>query len=293
MKVLCNSCPRRCNALREDLKGFGFCRQGLLPKVSKACLHFWEEPPISGERGSGAIFFSGCTLKCVFCQNEEISQKDSGRIISIGELAKLYQILEEKGAHNINLVSPTHFVDAICKSFEIYRPKIPVVYNTSGYETIETLKRLEGLVDIYLPDLKYISNDLSKRYSKAENYFENASKAIAEMVRQTGKPEFDDDSMLKKGTIVRHMILPSHTKEAILVLNWLKNNFKDDILVSLMGQYVPLANAHKYEEIYRKLTSLEYEVVQDYLLDLDLDGFVQDLSSADENYVPDFSGSIL
>lgn len=293
MKVLCNSCPRRCNALREDLKGFGFCRQGLLPKVSKACLHFWEEPPISGERGSGAIFFSGCTLKCVFCQNEEISQKDSGRIISIEELAKLYQILEEKGAHNINLVSPTHFVDAICKSFEIYRPKIPVVYNTSGYETIETLKRLEGLVDIYLPDLKYISNDLSKRYSKAENYFENASKAIVEMVRQTGKPEFDDDSMLKKGTIVRHMVLPSNTKEAILVLNWLKNNFKDDILVSLMGQYVPLANAHKYEEISRKLTSLEYEVVQDYLLDLDLDGFVQDLSSADENYVPDFSGSIL
>ena len=293
MEVLCNSCPRGCNALREDLKGFGFCRQGLLPKVSKACLHFWEEPPISGERGSGAIFFSGCTLKCVFCQNEEISQKDSGKIISIEELAKLYQILEEKGAHNINLVSPTHFVDAICKSFEIYRPKIPVVYNTSGYETIETLKRLEGLVDIYLPDLKYISNDLSKRYSKAENYFENASKAIAEMVRQTGKPEFDDDSMLKKGTIVRHMVLPSNTKEAILVLNWLKNNFKDDILVSLMGQYVPLANAHKYEEISRKLTSLEYEVVQDYLLDLDLDGFVQDLSSADEDYVPDFSGSIL
>lgn len=293
MKVLCNSCPRRCNALREDLKGFGFCRQGLLPKVSKACLHFWEEPPISGERGSGAIFFSGCTLKCVFCQNEEISQKDSGKVISIEELAKLYQILEEKGAHNINLVSPTHFVDAICKSFEIYRPKIPVVYNTSGYETIETLKRLEGLVDIYLPDLKYISNDLSKRYSKAENYFENASKAIAEMVRQTGKPKFDGDSILKKGTIVRHMVLPSHTKEAILVLNWLKNNFKEDILVSLMGQYVPLANAHKYEEISRKLTSLEYEVVQDYLLDLDLDGFVQDLSSADENYVPDFGGSIL
>ena len=186
----CRICPRSCGARRERESGQGFCRMGVFPRVARAALHFWEEPCISGTRGSGTVFFSGCSLRCAFCQNEEISARDFGKTVAPEELAQIYRELEGKGAHNINLVNPTHFVPAILESFRHYRPKVPVVYNSSGYETLETLKLLEGSVDIYLPDLKYSDEEKARRYSGAGDYFQAASKAIPEMVRQTGRPVF-------------------------------------------------------------------------------------------------------
>lgn len=290
---VCNDCPRQCNAIREDYSGKGYCKEGNLPKVAKACLHFWEEPCISGKNGSGAVFFSGCSLKCVFCQNYEISNKQKGKIISIEELTKIYKKLEDMGANNINLVNPTHFSAAILESFERYKPRVPVIYNTGGYDRVETIKKFDRKIDVYLPDLKYIDSEKSKRYSKVEDYFNYAFKAIEEMVKQTGKAVFDDNGIIKKGTIVRHLILPSNTNESIKILDLLDSNFGDDILVSLMCQYIPVANAGKYDEINRKLTSREYEKVQEHLFSLELDGFVQELSAADERYIPDFNGDIL
>ena len=258
---------------------------GTLPRVARIAPHMWEEPCISGERGSGTVFFSGCTLRCVFCQNYEISAKNRGRTITVKTLADEFKRLEELGVHNINLVSPTPYVYAILEALEIYKPSIPVVYNTSGYEKAETLRLLDGAVDVYLPDFKYAMAELSKMYSAADNYVESAISAIEEMLRQTGGPEFGADGILKRGTVIRHLVLPNHTKNSIAVLDIIKERF-GGALVSLMGQYVPLGNASRYEKLNRKITQREYKKVKAHLFALDLDGFVQELSSADEKYVP-------
>lgn len=263
---------------------------GAFPRVARAALHFWEEPCISGTRGSGTVFFSGCSLRCAFCQNEEISANGYGREITPEELAGIYQDLEAQGAHNINLVNPTHFVPAILESFQYYRPKVPVVYNSSGYEKVETLKLLEGEIDVYLPDLKYFDSEKARRYSGAPDYFQAASKAVCEMARQTGKPEFDEDGMLVKGTVVRHLVLPLATQNAIEILRFLKETLDKQVLVSLMGQYVPYGRARRGEfpELNRRITKREYEKVQEELFRLDLDGFVQELSSAKKDFIPSF-----
>lgn len=245
----------------------------------------WEEPCISGTNGSGAVFFSGCTLRCVFCQNYEISAKNFGKVISINQLAKELENLENIGVHNINLVSPTPYVDAIIEAFEIYRPSIPIVYNCSGYEKVETLKKLEGYIDIYLPDFKYSNNDLAKKYSCADNYVEITTNAIREMLRQTGKPEFDSQGIMKKGTIIRHLLLPNHVKNSIGVIDILKDKFTD-YLLSLMGQYIPFGKATETEKLNRTVTKREYKKVEDYVIECGIDGFTQEISSADTKYIP-------
>jgi putative pyruvate formate lyase activating enzyme len=263
-----------------------------MPKVARIAPHMWEEPCISGTNGSGAVFFSGCTLRCVFCQNYEISAKNNGTYISVSKLAQEFKALEDSGVHNINLVTPTPYVNAIIEALSIYKPNIPVVYNCSGYEDLNTIKKLEGYVDIYLPDFKYSQNTLAEKYSSAKNYVEIATNAIKEMVRQTGSAEFDHNGIMQKGTIIRHLVLPNHTKNSIGVLDIIKENFSD-CMVSLMGQYTPLGKAKEFEKLNRKITQREYNKVKDYLFDLDIDGFVQELSSAGEKYVPvwDYDGS--
>lgn len=245
----------------------------------------WEEPPISGTNGSGAVFFSGCTLRCVFCQNYEISALNNGRVITPEKLADEFKRLEQSGVHNINLVSPTPYVDCIIEALGIYRPGLPIVYNSSGYERVETLKKLEGYVDIYLPDFKYSDNSLARDYSKADNYVEITLSAIKEMLRQTGEAKFGDSGLMLKGVIIRHLVLPNHTKNSLGVLDIIKENFPDT-LISLMGQYTPHGEIEKYPRLQRKITAREYEKVRNYLFDLDLDGFAQELSSADERYIP-------
>ncbi len=285
----CSVCPRNCKAKRTEECGSGFCGMGALPVVSRAMLHHWEEPCISGAKGSGAVFFTGCSLKCVFCQNYEIStEKSVGKVLQIEELNELFFRLVEQGAQNINLVNPTHFAPAICEALQLRHLPVPVVYNSGGYETVETLQKMEGLVDIYLPDLKYAAGTIAGRYSGAEDYVEFARSAILEMVRQTGPVQFDEDGMLLRGTVIRHLILPGHTRESMGVLDWIKQELDGKVLVSLMAQYLPYGKAEKYPEINRRITPREYRKVEDYLFSLDLDGFVQKRSSAKETYIPSF-----
>lgn len=286
--VSCNLCPRNCNALRFEESGKGFCKMGMLPVIARAAPHYWEEPCISDSRGSGTVFFSGCTLRCAFCQNYSISAMGKGKQISVKRLAEIYRELEGFGVHNINLVNPTHFIPAILESFQIYRPKIPIVYNCSGYEKAETLKMLEGVVDIYLPDFKYADSVKAMKYSSAPDYFKFASEAVSEMARQTGKAVFDEEGILQKGTVVRHLILPENTNDSIRILDWLDKNLSDTVLVSLMGQYLPCGEAGRFPELTRKITSREYHKVEDFLCTLHLDGFVQKLSSAQKEFIPSF-----
>ena len=288
-EYICSLCPRNCHAVRTEEGGQGFCRMGILPKVARAAPHFWEEPCISGAKGSGTIFFSGCVLSCVFCQNYCISQEHHGKTMTVEGLIQLMRHLVGQGVHNINLVSPTPYVESIIEALTQYRPPVPVVYNTGGYEKTETLRRLEGLVDVYLPDLKYIRPEVSAKYSHAADYAAYALPAIHEMVRQTGRPVFDDNGLLLKGTVVRHLILPQNTRNSIEVLDTLQREFGDSILVSLMGQYIPMGRAADFPEINRRITRREYEKVLLHYEDLGLDGFVQELSSANVQYVPDFS----
>lgn len=256
------------------------------PVVARIAPHMWEEPPISGTKGSGAIFFSGCTMKCIYCQNYEISADNFGVQIDARTLADEYKKLEDKGVHNIDLISATQFLPEIIKSFEIYKPSIPIVYNCGGYERVETLRALEGIVDIYLPDFKYSDNNLGKEYSGVEGYVETATQALGEMLRQTGRLSLDENGIAKKGVLVRHLVLPNHTKNSIGVLNILKENFGDDITLSLMGQYIPHGKAVNHPKLSRKITKREYNKVLDHLLDLELDGFAQELKSADESFIP-------
>ena len=287
----CTACPHKCGVERTLLKGDGYCQMGLSPKVARVGPHYWEEPCISGTKGSGAIFFSGCTLKCVFCQNYEISVNHVGTFITPEQLANCYRNLEDQGVHNINLVSASHFIEAVLESFKIYRPKIPVLYNSSGYETVESLKRLEGYIDIYLPDFKYSDNRLALKYSGAFDYTQTAIAAIKEMVRQTGKPVYDEHGIIQRGTIVRVLVLPNHTKDSLAILDTIRAYYGDKVLVSVMGQYVPSGEAYKYPEINRKITQEEYDEVVDHAIELDMDGFVQELSTADEEFIPSFDCS--
>ena len=286
---LCNLCPRMCGARRDAKRGNGYCRMGAMPVVARAALHFWEEPCISGTKGSGTVFFTGCSLQCVFCQNEQISvRREVGRALTARELSDVFFRLIEQGAHNINLVNPTHFASGIAEALRFRPLPVPVVYNSGGYERAETLRMLEGLISIYLPDYKYRDSALSQRLSGAADYPEHAAEAILEMVRQTGPASFDGDGMLQRGTIVRHLILPGHTRNSIEVLDWLKENLPEGTLVSLMAQYVPCGRAADYPEIDRRITKREYEKVQQHLFALGLDGYVQERKSAKKDFIPPF-----
>lgn len=292
--MICNLCPRKCGAVRTAHSGNGFCKMGELPVVARVAPHYGEEPCISGTKGSGTVFFSGCTMRCVYCQNYEISNEDGGRTITPERLAECYKELEDKGVHNINLVTADHFAHAVVKSFEIYKPRIPIVYNCSGYTSPKTLSMLDGLVDIYLPDFKYADDFLAVKYSSAPNYVNTAIAAIHEMTFQVGLPQFDDDGIMKKGVIVRHLILPAHTKNSLEVLDIVKRRFGDQVLLSLMCQYIPMGKVsdREFSRINRKITRREYDKVKLEMMRLGIDGFTQELSSADESYVPewDFEG---
>ena len=284
----CSICPRRCGAQRDEMAGNGYCRQGTLPRIARAGLHFWEEPCISGEKGSGAVFFSGCTLDCVYCQNDSISHGGVGQAVSEERLGEIFRELIAQGAQNINLVSPTPFVPAIKRVLEREKFQVPVVYNCSGYETVETVRALDGLVDIYLPDLKYISPALSGRYSGAEDYFEAASRAGLDMCRQTGLPVYDEEGRMLSGTLVRHLILPSHAEESKAVLHWCGENLPEGTPVSVMAQYLPCGRAAEFPELNRRIAKSEYNAVLDELFSLGLDGYVQERSAAKKEYIPPF-----
>ena len=292
--MICNLCPRKCGAVRTAHSGNGFCKMGELPVVARVAPHYGEEPCISGTKGSGTVFFSGCTMRCVYCQNYEISNEDGGRTITPERLAECYKELEDKGVHNIILVTADHSAHAVVKSLEIYKPRIPIVYNCSGYTSPKTLSMLDGLVDIYLPDFKYADDFLAVKYSSAPNYVNTAVAAIHEMTFQVGLPQFDDDGIMKKGVIVRHLILPAHTKNSLEVLDIVKRRFGDQVLLSLMCQYIPMGKVSdsEFSRINRKITRREYDKVKLEMMRLGIDGFTQELSSADESYVPewDFEG---
>ena len=295
--TLCYVCPHRCGVDRPenmaDTNGcFGSCGVGLAPIVARAGLHMWEEPIISGTKGSGTVFFSGCNLHCVFCQNYDISHNGFGKEITIARLKEIYHELIAKGAHNINLVTPTHFTEAVLKSLDEPLP-IPVVYNTSGFETQDTLRRLKGKVQIYLPDLKYSDDIAAIKYSNAPNYFRTATEAIKEMYRQVGDYHIGDDGIMTKGVIIRHLIMPGMLNNSKRVIDWVASTFKPgQVMFSLMHQYVPCGRAADYPEINRKVTDAEYKELENYLMASTIeDGFVQEGDSACEDFIPCFDGS--
>lgn len=284
--MICKLCPRGCNAERTYNTAGGFCKCDSNMKVARIAPHLWEEPCISGKRGSGAVFFSGCTLKCVYCQNYEISHLNNGRYITPHELSEKLRELENMGVETIEFVSAAQYADKLIETLDIYKPSVPLIYNCGGYESVETLNKLEGYIDVYLPDFKYSDDALAKRLSKCDNYCSTATTAIAEMVRQCPNLEFSDDGIIQKGVIIRHLVLPNHTKNSIGVLGIIKENFADNVLVSLMGQYVPHGDLSNHNDINRKITQREYDKVLDKLIDLQLDGFAQELESADKSYIP-------
>ena len=284
--MICNQCPRRCNVDREN--ALGYCKAPNAYKLARASLHFWEEPCISGKSGSGAVFFSGCNLGCVFCQNYEISHKCKGVEVSEERLIRIFEHLVDEGANNINLVNPTHYAFQLAHTLKKYKPPVPVVYNTSGYDSVDTLKLLDGLVDIYLPDFKYMRNDKALRYSGAEDYPQFAMPALTEMKRQVGNDVFDENGIMKRGMIIRHLVLPGNTNSAIQALDYLAENF-GDTYISVMAQYVPCTDLSEYKEINRKITKREYDKVVNHILELGLEKvFLQKLESATEDYIPDF-----
>ncbi len=286
--MLCNMCPRNCNIDRENK--VGFCSVGEKIKIARAELHFWEEPCISGTKGSGTVFFSGCPLKCVYCQNSEISASAYGKEITVERLAEIFKELEEKGAHNINLVTPTHYAKQISEALKIYKPNIPIVYNCSGYEKIETLKKLDGIIDIYLTDIKYFDSDVSRKYSKAEDYFNIASSAVKEMIRQQPENVFDNNAIMQKGVIIRHLVLPLNLNQTRKIFEWIKNNLPQNVIISLMSQYIPLGKANEYKEINRKITQREYDKAIDMFFEFGFEnGFMQELSSSKEGFIPPFN----
>lgn len=287
--MICSACPRKCNVDRN--KSVGFCLSPDKFRVARAALHYWEEPCISGENGSGTVFFSGCNLRCVYCQNYEISRENKGLEISDDKLIEIFESLIAQGANNINLVNPTHYADRLAKVLSEWQSPVPVVYNSSGYECVNTIKKLDGLIDVYLPDLKYIRNDKALRYSRAEDYFERASKVISEMRRQV-KDRFDCDGIMQSGLIVRHLILPQNTNSSIEILKWIKENLPDTY-VSLMAQYTPCGNLEDTPELKRKITQREYDKVADFAVLNNFEKlFLQELESADSDFIPkfDFTG---
>ncbi len=285
--MLCNICPRECGVDRSSKMGFcGVPEEFYLARAAK---HYWEEPPISGTNGSGTVFFSGCNLGCVFCQNYNISHNCKGKAVSDGGLTEIFDRLISEGVHNINLVNPTHYALRLGKVLSTYQSSVPVVYNSSGYEKAETLKQLGGLIDIYLPDLKYIKGERSLKYSKAENYFDYASKALLEMKKQCPVNIYDEDGIMQKGMIVRHLVLPKNTNQSIEILFWIKNNLGEDTAVSLMSQYTPYGKIGGIPELQRKITAREYEKVITAAENMGFTNlFLQEFDSASEKFIPDF-----
>lgn len=282
----CFLCPRKCGADRP--RKSGLCGADTL-KLGRAAPHYYEEPPISGKNGSGTIFFSGCPLSCVFCQNHELSDGCFGKPVTEEKLAEIMLLLQDKGCHNINLVSPTPYVPQIIRALDKAKLDIPVVYNTSGYERVQTLMALQGYVDVYLPDFKYVSAELSGKYSGCPDYPSVAAEALHEMIRQRGGCEYDENGIMTRGVIVRHLVLPSHKDESTAVLDFLSRNYdKSKFLLSLMSQYVPVFKACEYKKIDRRLTKLEYRRVSEYALSEGFDGFFQDPSSQSSEYTPEF-----
>lgn len=285
--MICSLCPRRCGAARTETAGSGVCGEGTLPRIARAALHRWEEPCISGTRGSGAVFFSGCALRCAFCQNEAISRGGCGEAVSIRRLADIFRELEEQGAHNINLVTAAHFIPAVLDALELYRPGIPLVYNSSGYESMETLRLLDGVIDVYLPDYKYIDPAMARLLSGAADYPDVAWAAITEMCRQTGKAVYDDQGMMTRGTLIRHLLLPGLTGDAMRILTRIRDELPDTP-VSLMGQYVPCGRAREIPGMNRRVTKREYDRVKAHMQMIGLDGYRQELEAASGDYVPAF-----
>ena len=284
----CEICPHKCKIDRT--KQIGRCKATDKVKIALYSIHNFEEPCISGIKGSGTIFFSNCNMNCIYCQNYEISQLGKGKEITIQELADIMIKQQEKGVENINLVTPTSYTLQIIEAIKIAKQKglkIPIVYNTNGYENVETLKLLEGYVDIYLPDLKYYNDEISKKYSKVDNYFEIATKAIKEMYRQVGHPILDENGIMKKGLMIRHLVLPNNIENSKNVLRWIKENLDNNIYVSIMAQYFPTYKAKETEDLNRKLIKKEYEEIENYLYDLNLEnGYIQELGEHEEEYVP-------
>lgn len=310
----CTLCPRKCHVNR--LAGqTGFCGQGANLYAARAALHFWEEPCISGTNGSGTVFFSGCNLRCIFCQNYDIAHSKSGREITLERLAEIFLELQDKGAHNINLVTPSHFIPQICIALQTAKKNgltIPIVYNTGNYESVESLKYLDGLIDIYLPDFKYFSPELSKELSLTDDYFKQAATSLAEMYRQVGKAQFDSETgLMKKGIIVRHLLLPGQSKDSKKILRYLYETYKNDIYVSIMNQYTPMPQLSAYEAnskvnafspstqategsalsfLTRKVTDEEYKRVLKFAQTLGIEnGFLQEGETADESFIPPFN----
>ena len=276
----------------EQLASNGLCGCDDKIKIALASIHYYEEPCISGKNGSGTVFFSNCNLKCIYCQNYEISSLGKGKEITTKHLAEIFLKQQQKGVNNINLVTPTMYAKQILEALKIAKANglnIPVIYNTNGYENIETLKELGGYTDIYLPDLKYYSNELSKKYSNVNNYFEIATKAIKEMIRQVGKPVFNNEGIIQKGVIIRHLVLPNHIQNSKHILKWIKENIDENIYVSVMAQYFPTYKAKENKSINRKLNKKEYKEIEDYLYTLNLkNGYIQELGEHEEEYVPNF-----
>ena len=283
----CRLCPRLCGAKRDKETGKGFCRMGEEAVVARAAPHFWEEPCLSGLYGCGAVFFSGCTLRCCYCQNYEISHLNKGKRQNARELADILMRLEDEGVHAIELVTGTQFIPAILEALKLYRPKLPLVWNTSGYETVESLRLLENVIDVYLPDMKHVSSRLSKLLSGAEDYFSVASSAIKEMCRQTGPAVLNDEGILIKGTLVRHLVLPGCTGDSLKVLDFIKNDLPEGTLLSLMRQYTPQPFC-RVKGMDRRVNDAEYQRVLSYARQLELPGFMQDKRSAEREYTPDF-----
>lgn len=281
----CYLCPRKCGVDRSV--AHGFCGMGERPVIARAALHHWEEPCISGTRGSGTVFFSGCTLRCIFCQNHAISREGVGVEITEAKLRRIYERLIREGAHNINLVTPTHFLPAILRTLETPLG-VPVIMNVGGYERVETVRALEGRIDVYLPDLKYCDAELGRRFGGAADYFEYASRALVEMAKQVGRPVYDAEGMMTRGMIVRHLVLPGHLGNTFRALRFIKNELPEGTPISLMAQYTPCVPT-PYHELNRTLSQMEYDTVVNELLRLGLtDGYVQELESAREDFIPPF-----
>ena len=289
MQEGCELCPRKFGVDRNIQRGA--CNAPCFPYVAKAALHMWEEPCISGTRGSGTVFFSGCSLKCCFCQNYRISAENFGKEIPVNRLAEIFLELQDKGAHNINLVSATHYVPQVIEALDLCKGRlnIPVAYNSGGYELPETIEMLRGYVDIFMPDFKYYDSEISEKYSAAKDYFSYASAAIGKMIEIAGKPVYDENGLMKSGVIIRHMVLPSHRKDSEKILRTIAEMYpKNSYLLSLMSQYTPFYKSCEHKEINRRISTYEYEKVAQVAAELGFDGFMQERSSAKEEYTPDF-----
>lgn len=286
--MICTLCPRRCGAVRNKSQGAGFCRlpEGML--IARIAPHLWEEPPISGSRGTGAVFFSGCTLRCRYCQNAEISHRNQGTPFTPRDLAEAMKVLEDMGMQSISLITATPFIPQILEALSIYRPHLPLVYNTSGYESVETLKMLDGVVDVYLPDFKHVSPRLAQLCTGTEDYFDVTSRAILEMVRQCGTPSYNGEGIMLRGVLIRHLILPGCTSDSLRILDWIQENLPQEIPASLMQQYTPYNNVD-IPGFQRHITSREYHRVSSYLEQLGRPSFRQGPTSADEAFVPSFN----